>query len=249
MSNKYFSTERRVWAKGVYAANITPPNDFTIASGAFLSPIVSIDQQALNPNSNIVINKVGLYSNFADGLVWKTVGQRLWLGITARVYTIDTNFLTGMFAITAGSKAVTGVETAFNTELADGDVFTNGGASGLLGTFVYRVNGNPPDAANLTLHDWPEQSLTMMNMRKLVPLGSDAFRRIEITTLNEMIDLDEFMKPSAFVAAGSVPRYVTLEMSFLNSAGLTFLTKSINTAFSGDSCFFDTALDIEFTAR
>jgi len=249
MANKYFSVERRFFATNVYSAAIAPPADFDIAAGAWNNRLFSINNREINPNGAILVNRLGLYSNFADGLVQKEHFDRIWVSLTARAYTyLPLTQLTGTVSVTAGTNALVAAgDGAFTTELAANDVITTGGPLGISGKFLYRV-ASVTDDDNVVLKDYVEQTSAPTTWVKLTSLGSEAFRQIEIRNLNEMSPVDQFLSPSLYAATGVY--YISLEIDFLAVVtSLTYMTKSINASYSGDTCFFDAYADIEYTDR
>lgn len=243
MPNKYFSKERRFWSKDLYNAAINPPNNFTIAASGFNRRILSIDISLLSPQTNIIVQKMGLFSNFADGLVWGDNSMRIFGSATARAFTFGDTFTGTSVTVTAGSKTITGVGTAFQTQLDDGDYFTDG-------VWIYHTDGEPATQTQLTVRDWPEQNRAAVpanTFRKLTEVGNDLVTRVELNLLNEMMPIDEFITPSAFGTA--VTDVIGVEIDISNFEQLAFLTKAVSTSFAGDTCSFDVAADLEFTAR
>lgn len=247
MSNEYFGVSRQFIAKDVHNGAISPPSDFTIpipAAGGFATTIVDIDQNSLDPDSNVIISRVGLFSNFADGLVKKTACDRLLVGFTARSFSGDSpdDDLTGTMNITACSKAVVGVGASFDTELADGNYFA-------AGSYVFKVNGAPGGANAMNIHWWPPQSLAGTTGTKLTQIGTQTFRRVEITELNMFVPVNEFLMPSTTGFSSVAATRMVLEAEFLNSTALDYLTKSISTAYDQDICHFDLIVELLYTKR
>lgn len=243
MANKYFGVQRQFLAKGVYSAAINPPNNFTVPTVAgFATTIVDIDQESIDPDTNVILTEVGLFSNFADGLVLGQACQRLLLGFTARAFRDDPTVgdLQGAVTINTCSKAVTGAGAAFDTELADGDYFA-------VGSWVYKVDGNPAGANLMNIAYWPPQNHSGSTGTKLQQVGTQTFRRVEITDLNMMVPVNEFLTPALF--SSTAVTKMAIEVSFLQGVDLIFLTKSIDTSYADDPCFFDVRLGIEYTKR
>jgi len=243
MANKYFGIQRQFLAKGVYSAAISPPNNFTVpAAGGFATTIVDIDQESIDPDTNVILSEVGLFCNFADGLVLGQACQRLLLGFTARAFREDPTVgdLQGTLDITTCSKAVTGAGASFDTELADGEYFA-------VGAWIYKVDGAPGGANAMNIAYWPPQNHVGATGTKLQQVGTQIYRRVEITDLNMMVPINEFLTPALFSSA--LVTRMAIEVSFLQGVDLVYLTKSIDTSYADDPCFFDVRLGIEYTKR
>jgi len=250
MPNKYASVERRVIAMSVHRSVINPPNDYDIAVGSFSNRLFTINQQVVNPQTNFIIRRAGLFCNFADGLVWGDGGSALnstplFARIVSRSYTVDT-LLTGTLTRTVNSLAFTGAASSFTTELSANDVIIPAAALGLDGQFPSRI-ASVTDDTNAVLKDPPERNNAGNNWWKLSEEDDETFQYIQLRQLNEMIDVNESLPSGTFGDADAV--YVTLEVEFLYSDTLNFLTKSIDPAFANDYAIFDVHLDIEYTAR
>lgn len=242
MNNEYFGVSRQFIAKDVYNGIISPPSDFTIGAGGFTTTIIDIDQGSLDPDSNIIISRVGLFSNFADGLVKKTACDRLLCAMVARSFS-DDSALSGAMTITACSKTVTGDGAAlFDTELSDGDYFA-------AEDYVYKVNGAPAGPATMTMHWWSPRSYSGVAATKLAQIGTQAYRNVEITELNMFVPVNEFLMPATTGFSSAAASRMVLEVGFLNNTALDYLTKSVSTAYDQDTCHFDLIAELLYTKR
>lgn len=237
MPNKYFSVERRVWAAAVAQDTLAVPAVITINTVA--PKFFSINQAKINPNSNMVISRLGLFSNFADGLVWRLLNDRIWIACTAYAFNSGSD-ITGVSNPAGGTQTINGVGTQYTTDLAVNDYITNG-------FWIWKVSSITNDTT-LSVREWIEFSGANQTIRKLTTLGTDVLLPFQIRTLNDMYDCNEFIQPAQF--ATSAVGFMAIEATLaLADAATEFLTDSINPAFNGDVCHFDVSMDLEFTER
>jgi hypothetical protein len=249
--NAYNSVVRRIVSKGVYSAAISPPTDFTVAAGGFNPTILPIDLESINIDSNIRINSIGMFCNFADGLVWKSPGERIIPEIIARSYVkaVPNLYAGDSLVLQQNSKTVT---------VATGDVADYPAAS----TFVVEYDTVPTSGlkhkqlftvsaitgpTTFTVSDYPLHSVTVVvgKVEEVTFVNLVKKRAIEINTLYEMVPLDLFFSPSEYATVNT--DYIAVGAVFHNGQGSTFLTKSVDTAFATDICIFDFAAELEFT--
>ena len=249
--NAYNSIVRRVVSKGVYSAAISPATDFTVAAAGFSGCILPIDLMTLNVQSSIRVNNIGIYCNFADGLVWKTPGERIIAEVIAHAYSLSAPnpFVTNTMDFKQNSKVGTltaGVIAAYAPTVIFTTEYQTVPTPALWHKQLHTVISNN-GAAAVTLSDYPLHSVSVV-AGKIVGLTQTTLLKkqaVEINNLNDMVPLDLFLSPSLYAVAATVA--IGIGVSFHNGEGTTFLTKSIDTAFSGNYCTFDCAADIEYT--
>ena len=245
MANKYFSRERRFWAHYIGLTSLTSGSDYSYTFNPAATYLVNVNQASLDDDSNVIIRNVGLFSNFADGLVWKDPSKHLWARITVKAWAYDSTVFSGTgFSAPGNTFALTGVATDFATEgIAAGNYITDS-------EYIYRTQSAGANSIQV-LDPIPLSRLSqpMVNLRLLNQVSVQLVKReIEIAELNSMIPYDEYFTPSFF--AGSPVDMISFEVS-LNSNGdtLDFLTDSIDPAFDGSTVKFDFCMDMEYTAR
>lgn len=235
--NKYSSIERRHWARNIYETTIPAASaDIVLANGNFVNQIVR-DSFIIEPHTNLLMRRLGVYSNFADGLVWKNPSEFLFLTIEVHSVYQD-SAPTGTQNVTLGSKTLTG--TLLTTDFGAGNFVWDTTAASF-----YRIN-SLADAANGTLDNYASRTSADSFIR-LLPI-SDALSVVaEVRTLNEMYEVEEFFNPLVFGAGANTPEFIVIDVRLASYGDVTFLTKSINTDFEGDPVYFDVALDLEYT--
>jgi hypothetical protein len=200
MPNKYSSVERRFWAKRAIAGDIVlplPPADFTITNAAsvnipriFDTFDVGSQVQPLSVNKNIMIKRIGLYSNFADGLIPKSNGSEIGIQIQVKGVYLGAQ-KTGGIGITRGSRNLTGVGTSFTTQIVPQAVYLT--AQGRAFQVESVTNNTTAVLASVPLFTevgtaWYDTATD----------GTDTLYPVYIQNLNEMVDIDEFMTPSVY---------------------------------------------------
>lgn len=248
MASRYFAQQRRIIARQVYSGLLAPPADFVIPSGSLVTRAFILNHNNINVESNIVIRNVGLFCNFADGLVFSMASvEPTAFQLKAYAYGPKGTNKTGTLSIVAGSTAVVGVGTQFDTDpdiAADGTFALDGSNA-----FIYRISSISDDT-NLVLKEYPIASFSGQNFGLCTQLGGTKTLEFgtEIGVLNEMIPFDEVVSLPSFVPYGSDIQFIVLEIIFDNEdPDWTFLTKSISTDFSGDGATFYAMMDIELT--
>lgn len=244
MPNEYFSQERQIVARGHYSAVLAPPADVVIPAGDMATRAFIINHNNINRDSNIIIKRLGLFCNFADGLVIKNPATEPHsFRLLSYAYGPKGSNEPGTVSISPGSTTVTGVGTSF-TALAAGDAFAVDGSD----AFIYRIDSITNDTT-LILKDIPIAEFTAENFGVCPLLGSRTIESgTEIDVLNEMIPLDEVIVLPTFVSYTDTVQFVVIEIEF-GDEGVpwSFLTKSIAADFAGDSAVFNTHMDVQLT--
>ena len=243
--NLYSSTVRRFISSPLNVDTIAPPADYTVAAGSYSSfmytkgPAIAL-QPLLNPDSNLIIHNIGLFCNFADGLVFKTPIPFI-MQLRAETYNRDAvlPLLTGVVSATAGEQKITGGGTTlFNAELAAGDVI-------VLNGMPIRIDSVTNDDEAITVEYIPLTVASEPFIQKLAVTGADNSETMFVSTLNDMYPTTSFINPVALYASPSA--FIFLRGLFKNDINMDFLTKSVDTAFDGDLVYWTVQADIEFT--
>lgn len=246
MANKYFSRERRFWSHYIGVQALTAKTDYSFIFDPSVTYLLNINQQSLNDDSNFIVRNVGLFSNFADGLVWKHPERQLFARINVKTWSLDATVFTGTNFTSEGSTfAVTGTGTNFAAEgMSAGDYFTDS-------DYIYKAGAAITATSIETVNPVPMQktSSPLTLLKKLTQVGSTEIRReIEISELNSLIPYDEYFTPG--LVAGADFDAVSLEVSLTsNTVALEFLTDSIDPAFNSNDITFNFCADLEYTAR
>lgn len=234
MSNKYSSIIRRLYSEANYSSAISPPTDYTIADAGFAyQRHLIFSQNDINPNSNIFVKSLGLWSNFADGLVLKTQGAFLNVRLAVNSYIIGST-LSGIFTTSRGSTTLT---TSVSQSFSPGDKL-------LLTDRIYNIlsgSGTSWVLREYAVEDYVEGGTVN---KLLTSVGGDSSVDIPITLLNTMYPVDILLLPSQYSTTSAL--YISLQGAIFPK-NTVFLTKSINTSFATDQCYFNTIFDLEFT--
>lgn len=262
MGNPYSATNRIFVARNVlHEKTISPPNDLTVAPADLRTVALGILPFQLNPNSRIVVRRVGVFCNFADGLVFKNQHQRL--DISARGIGItNSSALTATATTALNSRTLTGVGTGDDPTLADGDLLQIVKSSPA--RFQYLVVDGAPAAASTDVTQFPLfASAGNVTVNKLTIGGSeDRDGIIQINTLNVMHDWNWFVDPGTFNVTSISNIAILMSMNenieiggggvgnlTVDEHDTVFLTKSISTDFDGDSVWMDIVTECDVTLR
>lgn len=254
MSEKYQSIIRSFTTRNMYEAALTVGSDIVIpqapASGGHY--IEDLPFYA-NKETNFIVRRVGVFSNFADGLVLKIPADRI--DVLLDYYGFIRQPAGSVFSLdfTYGSKAVTAIAgtpgwingASYSVEVTN--------ANPLLPSKIVNIVATGPAAGNLQDY-WYGVS---------TPLGRDAYNlyllasgsRIEVVNvslLNCMYEVNDFGEPFVF-AAGQPLDMVGIWVK-LNAPSMpggphttTFMTHTIAPAFDRSTVYFDVITEIEFT--
>lgn len=249
MANKYSSILRTVRARNVYEGVIAPPADLTIVSGDWVQQVLQDRANIQSVQSNFILRRLGIFSNFADGLVFKNANERINVRIFAQAYT--RTLLTGTLQTTVGSKAVTGVGTSFTTEVFTQDILAIPASGDQYSYHI--VDGDPADDFNLNLTDYAEYNAITPAYKLISQPSFVQFNYRHISELNYMYEIDEFFSPLQFAtpALTDIVILAAINQSSLNfsASDIDFLTKSISTDFVDDVVHFDVVAELEFTRQ
>lgn len=236
-------------ARNVYEGAISPPATLTIASADWLPQILNKRGNLMSINSNLVLKRLGVFANFADGFVFANASERINLALDTHAYTRDV-IAGGDMSFTLGSKAVTG--TGFAGNIFDGNILVVPYA----GTEVqyYIVDGDPSDDNNLDVTDYAEKDVVAAPLVRLLSLPNyELLDYTRISELNYMWNVDEFISPLAFASAATTDVVITVRVNqtSLNfgASDIDFLTKSISDTYDGDMVHIDVVGDIEYTSQ
>lgn len=248
MSNKYGSIVRTYFARNMYEVALNPPDPIPIASAGSVGgwvalQIFSIPAGEISPDTNFLIRQVGLLSNFADGLVFASVPDRIDAQVVVAAVKVD-SVVTGQLQFASGDKTVVSPGGVFGTQLIAGSIVKVVSGNG---TYYYLID-SVTDANNAELTDYPKIAGTL-DSYKMATVSSDNLPRyINIPTLNSLYDVNEYLVPVARLSSiAGVEDFVFLAR--VNTThDIMFSTIGINTDYENLVCTFDLAMTLEFTS-
>lgn len=245
MSNKYGSITRTFILRNWYEDTLNPGTDVVLPSpvsmGVASNRFFPYFTRDTNKDTNYVVSRVGVFSNFADGLVLKNPADRIDVALSFSAYLEKESY---SLNFTYGSKAVT---------LAAGT--TGWGAGTLQQVLVSELPGRPgataryidaTDAANGVLNDYWDQPSGARTCKNLQFVDGSTFLRFGLSALNCMINLNEFAQPFVFSTAQNYDA-ITLGGALNDDHTATFLTNIIDSSFADEKVIFDIVADVEFT--
>lgn len=244
MSPRYGSILRSYVVRNLEEAALTSGTDIVVpATGGFIrtAPMLTED---IHNETNFIVEKVGIFSNFADGLVLKDPQNRFHLAMSATAYQRASDPYTLSF--TYGSKNVTtavgnpGWTPAVNYPVAIQNPVTSG-------WIVMYITATA--ATTGTLEDYwlfPTSTPASETVTEIVSSTDYDFKSISV--LNCMYNVNQFFQPLLF-SGGSSYDYIGIRVALnqYTSHNTTFMTHSINSAFDTSTVHFDAILDVEFT--
>ncbi len=242
--NRYSSREQTLYARNVMEKVISPPSNLAIVPATdMIRQVFSSNGLAINSNSNAVCKRVGIFCNFADGLVFKDPFGRLNVNIYAYGCTLPASPLAGdINGGLAGQKDIIGLGTSWNTALNVGDLILITGLTGQQITYVKTIT----DATHIQLSDYLRFTPLNGKVYKYAINGSAAFTFYDMAVMNAMHSCDVYLRPSQYANAST--NAIVFAAQLWSANNFEFLTKSANPAFAGDTAFFDAVIDLEYTA-
>lgn len=240
--NKYGSITRQYTIRNVYEDTLTVGTDIVIPSGDSYDDLKTAEKFTFDTNqqTNFLIRRAGVFSNFADGLVFKNPEDRIDIDMSFRAYkrnqVYDLN-------VTYGSKAVTAVGTT-------GWIPGNHAPISIFGIpqIVLFVDVTGANSGNL--EDYWMYDTGLVNARTLTLEGvGTEFSFKNVSTLNCLYDVDEPAYPF-LISTGSGDYDLIAFHCGLNlqtDHTTTLMTDIIDTAFEQQTVFFDVVAEIEFT--
>lgn len=208
--------------------NPTPPALYNIAPGT------------ISPETNLKIRRLGIFCNFADGLVFKNPEQEITL--ITRLYGLKSQTVPQVGTCSsAGGKTITAVTGDF-TGVANGNLIKIGGATGRY-VMVEDATGAP---AAVDVYQYVGVTPgTPFEVMQVAGAGEINYLR-GIKLLNYMHEVNEFLQPGVAALANSTD---VLLIAQVGATGTEFLTASINIAFNGEVASFDALMDLQYTEQ
>jgi len=238
VSNKYFSILRQFRVPNVLdEETLAPPADITNLGVAYYQ-IADIPPGTISPQSKVVVRRVGIFSNFADGLVFKEPFGNFQATIKLYGAKVLAGGRTGTYANPYGSKTVVGLTGSIDGIPSNGIIKLDDGRAGQYGIVEYGGVGNT------LLQNYATVNAGAFTEMQGVA-GSEKLRIFGIRTLNELQEVNEFLDPGVDILTTATD--VLLAATIDNAPDL--LTKSIDASFAGEKVTFDLVVELEYTAQ
>lgn len=248
MPNEYASVVSLVSAINVFEGTINPPNAFSMPRANIVPQPVYEPLQRPSKDTNIFVRRMGIFSNFADGLVFGKNASRIGARLLATTFQKDET-VSGTITFTRDSKAI----TSGDIDLTTIEYMREINASNPSQWFYIDAATAAAGAANLF-------NYSRLDGAKAVPGAVEvlsgsfsngvAISVYDIPALNTMVDVNYLLTPSEVSTAAGMSSwdYIGLFGSIdLDGTDMSFLTKSISTAFASDDITFDLVAEIEYT--
>lgn len=255
--SEYSSTTRTfVATQGIQEHTLNPPNDLLIDYTACKPVAVGITPGQISPHGRIIVEGIGLFSNFADGLVFKNPYERI--SITGRAYGAKAeDTITVNASCSVDSKTINGCGISYDPSLESGDLLLLTDI-GSLDTYYKSQVVVVDEVADTTttITQYPDFTLPS----DLVVQKIDKYSEVDygglmhIGQLNTMYSMNWQINPSKFSPIGftnysqiaivlQVNGYGRIDGAeaerYTTTRDITFLTKSINSDYADDKVWFD----------
>jgi hypothetical protein len=240
MSNRYGSVLRSFTIRNIYEAVLTTGTDIVIPQNQ-LNRTVSDFSYNTHQETNFIARKIGIFSNFADGLVWKNPADRADLTTDFLVFEYADSYTVN---VTYGSRAITASAAVWpaltNISIAI-DLPNN-----LTGVFIIST----ATTSTGTLEDyWSYPTNPNLAARNLTQIGAfETWTMKNLSLLNCMYEYNEFAQPFVIGQGNS---YDIIAMRVALNADTnhttTFMTNTIDSSYDSEKVYFDIVTEIEFT--
>lgn len=244
-TNKYASTIRTYTVRNLHEAVLTTGSDIVIPNDVPLRVVPEFSAD-VNPETNFLPVRVGVFSNFADGLIFKTPANRIDVSMAFLAYNYDEEF---SLDLTYGATAVTvsaGTAGWVNGNSYAVEIETVGFDGRKV---VMMVDATGPAAGNLRDY-WPYSTGTFDTKNLDLTSAGENYTHKNISTLNCMYQINEFAEPFQFGGGADYDVVVMRVVLNLDPTHTTeFLTNIIDSSFDDETVYFDVVTDIEFTGK
>lgn len=231
---------------------IIPPADVTLLESDWLTQLVEFGPQTLDDQSNLLVRRVGLFSNFADGLVFKNPYERFHIQLTAYSASIGAKLSGKGNTPSLSTKALTGdASTIFTGEVSPGDVLLLVRNSDSRAQYV--TVDSVTDNSNIILRDFPlfvESSDNLLMFKMQLTAGASSTIVRHVNNLNQMYDLDWFARPAFISSASDVLIKASVNQDIptcCDGHDHELATVSMSTDFANYSMWVDVVLDCDVT--
>jgi hypothetical protein len=198
-----------------------------------------------NPASNIAVKRCGVFSNFADGLIFSSIAGRIGLKLNAAIYEVEA--LTGTMNLTINSNLVNGTGL-LQGGLPAGTMITTAG--NITTPFYTRdiLTYYPINATNGRLSGYARQTTSTSEIYKLTRTSLKSFTIPLIPALNVLYETEIFFELSNALTGRNVFLSAQLVCDSSDSK-FDFYTHTINTALDGLPVTMDAVVEVELTQQ
>jgi hypothetical protein len=255
MGNKYSSNVRTylarnlVWNSGSCAAytpyTLSAPNDLTFGGNDFVTQVLrgglANGAPDWNTAGNIIIRKMGVFCQFADGLVPTNTINRLQLNLYAQVF--QSSSITGTAQFTKNSNIVSGTSL---TSLGSADLILD--SASILSANAYKFVVK--SASSVQLSDYALRNATNSNIYAATQTADPFwFYSVRIPVLNTMFDTEIIFQNSIAAGATTKAPLILATLATEPDGNFTFYTKNLDTDFNGLPVTFDAVVELEVTSN
>jgi len=262
--NKYSSYLRTFRGRRLVEKAIAPPANFTIGLTDW-NPVIftrsfnllttfpaTLLNAPMNIAGNITLKKIGVFSNFADGLVAKKVSVGLGAGgfngldINVRAASYTRAFVPATTISGDPSSRTMTVAGAGAGLDAGAAILMIGGGNQFafpLWEYAFVESFVAPD---LVLSDYPKYTYVAQPVYLLTAIAeSRFFHMIDLNELNYLYNADHFFTPLQFSSANATD--VIIWAQAMPNGTVEYFTKSIDPTYLNDIALFDAVAEFEFT--
>lgn len=257
--NAYGSAIRTYIAANVIEESFTPPNQldltnsnirpqlFQMGGSTYNNVLASSGHDDWNIESNFVLRRIGLFSNFADGFVYLAPCVRPSIRLRAFPWTVNAA-LPGTVTFTPATRSLVGTLTTWNTP---GPGKLTVGAYYSLNGHLIQISAVAGDTtATATQYAGLVSQVAIVGgmLSSITIFPTDFVENVIpcINTFNYMYEQERFF-PAALMHVGFTPTNIALLATLEFTDTVSLGTKSIDTAWAGSVATFDVVADIEIT--
>lgn len=186
-------------------------------------------------SNNLNIKRIGLFSNFADGLVMSNTDARLVITLKSFILTHVT--VEGNFQFTEGSNVVTG---DFSNVPSDCNFLMDNTGN------IYHIENKYSSAAYRISNFAFTTASSNTSVFTLALKGSFIYSSFPIVSLNTMFDTEVFFDNSVEIGISDIPVLIA-DLNIFGGTTFNFYTKTISTDFNTLPVNFDCVLEAEIT--
>lgn len=204
-----------------------------------------------NLSSSINIKKVGMFSNFADGLVFQNSDTRMILRTSIYLTHVST-IKTAAAVFTKGSNYITGTDL----DVAFPGPYPSNGLAGYISDssnvgegYMYAVYDVAVDGSFARISDFAYRSVGLANVNLLVLSASQTSRDTIIPTFNALYESEIFFNTTLLASEVAV-RNVFLAAEFvMDPPGnyMYYYTKTVDESFNALPVTVDSMIEVEVT--
>lgn len=242
---KYSSVLRTFITRNFYEDTLAAGTDIVVPVTPYYQPIKDFGI-FVNKETNFMVRRTGVFSNFADGLVFKTPADRFDVNYQYTAY----RFTGDRFSLnfTYGSKNVT--LNAGTTGWVAGNEYDVAVEIDSPDRFMI-INVIASDATSGVIQDYWDTKTTFIFCYNCTIAPAVPFTVKNISQLNCMYEANDFAQPFEFSSASEYDLagvQIKLNIDWTGqSHNTTLLTNTIDPSYNDETVYFDVITEIEFT--